>query len=301
MKRVLQTSTKLMAGLLLAAVSALPQAPSISARPGAINYIEGRAALNGQELPARASGPTFLNENDTLSTFTGKAEILLTPGVFLRIGDNSDIRMISPSLIKTQVELGRGEATVEVAQLVKGNDIQILTHEAFIKLEKPGLYRIAATGIPTAAVIDGKATVFNGNRTLELGKGRQTVIAENMKAEKFDVKAQDDLFAWSNVRSQYNAEASYSTAQAFAAGYPYGPGWLWSAGFNSWAWFPGTGYAYSPFGWGFFGPRYVGFAPFYYGRGFYGYRSARVYAPVNAAAFHSAAGMHAGFGHGGRR
>ena len=34
-----------------------------------------------------------LNTGDVLDTAQGKAEILLTPGVFLRVGDNSEVRM----------------------------------------------------------------------------------------------------------------------------------------------------------------------------------------------------------------
>jgi len=38
----------------------------------------------------------------------GKAEILLTPGAFLRVGGDSAVKMISPGLTNTQVEVQRG-------------------------------------------------------------------------------------------------------------------------------------------------------------------------------------------------
>jgi len=273
MKRVWQTSTKLLAGVMLAAMYAMPQTSptpnSISTRPGAINYVEGNAAINGQALPTRPAGQVFLNPDETLSTTRGRVEVLLTPGVFLRVGENSEVRMISPSLINTQVELTHGEAVVEVAQLMKDNNIQVLNHGAFIKFVKPGLYRITADGVPMAAVLDGKAQVSNGAQRIDLGKGRQTVIAANLEAVKFNTKNEDDLYAWSNVRSQYNASASYMAAAAYGGG-PYNPGWLWAGGFNSWAWMPYGGYAYSPFGWGFFGPGYLGYAGLGYGPAFYG-------------------------------
>ena len=113
MKRVWQTSAAVLGGLLVAAISAMPQAYTVSAKPGAVNYIEGHAFLNGQPLSDKGLRSTFLNANDTLSTDLGKAEILLTPGVFLRIGDNSEIRMVSPSLTDTQVELKKGKAMIE--------------------------------------------------------------------------------------------------------------------------------------------------------------------------------------------
>jgi hypothetical protein len=174
--------------------------------------------------------------------------------------------MMATSLIKTQVELTRGEAIVEVAQLLKDNNIEVLNHGAFIKFVKPGLYRITADGAPTFAVIDGKAEVSNGDQHIELSKGKETVVAANLHATKFDTKREDDLYAWSNVRAQYNSTASYMAASAYVG--PYNPGWFWAAGYGSWAWAPFGGYAFSPFGWGFYGPGYLGYAGFY--GGFYG-------------------------------
>ena len=52
------------------------------------------------------------HEGNVAALFTkdGRAEILLTPGVFLRLGDNSSVKMISSSLTETQAALTRGQA-----------------------------------------------------------------------------------------------------------------------------------------------------------------------------------------------
>ncbi len=284
MKRVWHTSSKVLAGLFLAAMYAMPQAYTVSAKPGAINYIEGHASLNGNDISQKTLGKTFLNTNDTLSTDVGKAEVLLTPGVFLRIGDNSQIRMVSPSLTDTQVEVTKGEAMVEVANLMKDNNIELLDRGGSMKIEKTGLYRLTADDPPTAAVLDGKAELVDGDKKIELGKGHEAVITANLKPEKFNTKKEDDLYAWSNVRSEYDAGASYSAARNVTVnsynnyggwGYPYGgfgygfgglygPGWAYNGLWNSWAWMPGDGYFYSPFGWGFYSPAYLAYAPIVY-------------------------------------
>ena len=54
--------------------------------------------------------------------------MLLTPGVFLRIGENSQISLISPSLTNTQFEVSRGEVMLEATGLVKDQSIQIVNH-----------------------------------------------------------------------------------------------------------------------------------------------------------------------------
>jgi hypothetical protein len=282
MKRVWHTPAGIVAGLFVAALCAMPQAYTISARPGVINYIEGAASVNGSRVSNKTTGRSFLAANDTLSTETGKAEVLLTPGVFLRVGANSEIRMISPSLTKTVVEVTGGEAFVEAADLVKENDIEILDHGTTTRLLKPGLYKFIATGQPIAAVISGKAEVSVAGRKINLGKNHQTVLDAELKSEKYNSKEEgntDDLYAWSQVRDQYEAASSFSAARtAMASGYSsggwgtgyggyglgYGPGWAWNPAFNSWAWLPGDGAFFSPFGYGFFAPGVVAYAPVTY-------------------------------------
>jgi FecR protein len=274
MKRLWHTAAKLLAGITVAAICATPQGYTISARPGALNYVEGHAYINGEPVSSKGLRSTFLNANDTLSTDIGKAEVLLTPGVFLRIGDNSAVKMVSPSLTDTQVEVKRGEAMIEVAGLMKDNGIQVLDHNGSIRIEKDGLYRFSADDPPTAAVLEGKAEVSVGDQKIRLGKGHESVIAPELKAEKFDLTRDDDLYAWSNVRSQYDAASSYQAAKSapinssngwwgYGNGF-YSPGWLWNGAFDSWAWVPAYGAFYSPFGWGFYSPGMIGYAPVVY-------------------------------------
>jgi hypothetical protein len=272
MNRVWLRTASILTGLCFAATLALPQAYTISAKPGVVNYVEGSASLNGHSVSPSELRSTALNAGDVLSTEVGKAEVLLTPGVFLRLGSNSEVHMISPSLIDTQLELRRGEAMIEVDQIVDDCRISVLNHGASILIEKSGLYRFNADDAPRVAVIDGKAQVYLGDKKLDLGKGREVVLSDLLKPEKFDRKKEDELYAWSNARSEYNASVSYQAAQAapvngYSAypsglGYGYaGGGWLWNAGFNSWAWLPGDGAFFSPFGWGFFSPGVVAYAP----------------------------------------
>ncbi len=267
-------SAAIVCGFLTAAQHAMPQAGVISARPGGINYIEGSAFLNDRPIASDTVGRTFLHPNDTLSTDLGKVEVLLTPGVFLRIGDNSQIRMTSNSLIDVQLQLNRGEAMIDVDELVKENKIQIVDHGGSIVIEKPGLYRIMADDPPTAAVITGKIDVYFEDKKVTVGKGHQAVIAENLPEQKFDSRKEDELYAWSNVRSEYDAAASLQSARSLTAnnvygplgvGGGYGPGWFWNDMFDSWAWLPGGDLGFfSPFGYGFFGPGAVGYAPICY-------------------------------------
>jgi hypothetical protein len=274
------------AGLFMAALYAFPQA-TISARPGTVNYIEGHAYVDGQEVQSQELRHLNLQAGQTLRTDEdSRAEVLLTPGVFLRLGYDSEIRMVTPSLTNTQVAVTQGQALVEVAELYKENNIQILNGPASARLEKKGLYQFEAGPNPRIAVLEGKASVYNERGDVKLGKGREVAVTSGkLRSEKFNTKEvtrEDELYAWSNLRSAYAAEASYATAKNVivnaGGGYSWGPGygpgvygpnwygtgWYWNPGFNTWAFVPGGGYFYNPFGWGFFSPSYVYRAPIYY-------------------------------------
>ena len=273
-------SAKVVGGLLGVALCALPHAYTISAKPGAVNYVEGNAVLDGQPIGEASLKAVFMNAGSLLETRDGKVEVLLTPGVFLRVGDNSRVRMLKPSLMDTQIAVEAGESMVEVDQFVKESHLTISMRGGLTEIEKNGLYRFMADGEASVAVIDGKASVAFGEKHANLGKGHEALLSDTLKTREFDKNRDDDLFAWSNIRAQYNASLTYQAARTAASsstgygyagsgsypnysglGYGYfGQGWYWSNGFNSWLWMPG-GQFFSPFGWGFYGPGYVLGAP----------------------------------------
>lgn len=269
---------KRVAGVMLAAgMLLMAQSPKM-ARPGSINYAEGQVILNGQSIGSAQIGTAEVSPGQVLETQAGKAEMLLTPGVFVRLGDHSALRMVSPSLTDTRVELLRGEAMVEADQVEKENHIAVLDGGASTVIEKHGVYEFRADQ-PMVAVYDGKVQVVRDDRTIDLGKGRELLLAQE-KPQKFDrdaAESNDQLYSWSKLRSEYVADANMATAQTFAyGGMPwYGMGWYWNPYFDSWAFMPGDGFLYSPFGygWGFYSPGYWRtYAPYYGYRGGYGYR-----------------------------
>lgn len=265
--------------LLGTALCATPQTYTISAKPGAINYIEGTALLNGRSIFTTTHSTPFLKTGDTLSTLGGKTEVLLTPGVFLRLGDNTSIKAKSIDLTDVELEMQRGEAMLEVDQLLPDNQIGIVNQGASIQILKPGLYRFTAGQDATAATITGKAAVSLGEKRVNVGNGREVQLEAGLPQSKFDKKKPDELYAWSNVRSEYESAASLQSARSMpvdsssstslnaygvAGGYPIS-GWAWNGLFNSWAWLPGGDLAFfNPFGYGFFAPGVVQYAPIYY-------------------------------------
>ena len=265
---------KLLLGVLAASVFvAIPAAAASNAIPGTLNYVEGQVAVAGQAVTSHSVGSVQLEPNQVLETGQGRAEVLLTPGVFLRTGDNSAVRLVSPDLANTRVEVLRGQAIVEVTELFKDNNLWVMMNGSSTRLDKPGLYAFNAN-TQLVQVFDGQATVTQNDRQKELKKGNEITLNANWKVGHFDVKlraTQDPLYAWSNLRSEYEAEASMQSARnIFVGGSPYwyGPGWYWNPYWAMYGFIPGDGIWYSPFGWPFYSPWLVGFG---YGYGFYGH------------------------------
>jgi hypothetical protein len=195
--------------------------------------------MGNQPLNSNSIGSAELQRGDTLATENGKAEILLTPGVFLRVGDNSSVKMISPSLADTEVGLSKGHAMVEVAEIHPENVIRITEDRATTQLLKTGLYDFDL-GQEQVRVFEGKALVEDGGAHATVKGGREVRLGSNgpLRAQKFNksLYEEGDLYRWSSLRSAYLAEANVDAAGFYAAnGWgPWGPGW-WGAG---WYWDP---------------------------------------------------------------
>ena len=254
--------------LILFATAALAAAETTTMpSPGTLNYVEGQVSMNGESQSPKSVGSSLLQAGQVLDTRDGNAELLLTPGVYLRVGHNSEVKMISPDLANTKVRLTSGSAMVEVDELFKENNLDVVVDDATAKIEKNGLYAFNADQ-PSVRVLDGKALVSENDQQITLKKRHEVLLANALphKAQKFDrnVIENDPLYRWSMLRGKYASEANVETANNLLMyGGWYGPGWYWDPFWSFWSFLPGDGILGSPFGWGFYSPAYVEWAPDY--------------------------------------
>ena len=266
-------------GLLLAAILSVPALAGTPtqrgpANPGTINYVEGQVSIGRASLGANSAGSAVLGPDQTLTTQNGKVEILLTPGVFARVGANSSIKMVSPNLTNTEFSIAKGEVIVEVAEIHHENNLLVNAAGVTVRLEKTGLYRFDADHAQFR-VFDGEATVQAGNQRVKVKGGHDLNLNVAMSAaQKFDKKSYEaaDLYRWSSLRSAYLAEANVDAAPGYLAtgwGGWYGNGWYWDPWFSSYTFIPGNGIFYSPFGWGFYSPFLAFRSPVFFGGHYY--------------------------------
>lgn len=237
-----------------------------SAMPGTLNYVEGKASIGDQVLNSKAVGATELQAGQTLRTENGKAEILLTPGVYLRLGSNSSVSMVSPGLTNTELALNQGQAMLEVDEVHSENNIRITQDGANTQVLKTGLYEFDGTNYQVR-VFDGKAKVLADDEDVTVKGGHEVTLNTEgeLKAHSFDKKdvaQRDDLYRWSSLRSQYLSDANMESARMYVSngGYGpgwYGPGWYWNPWFGGFTFVPADGFFYNPFGWGFYSPLVV--------------------------------------------
>jgi hypothetical protein len=241
-----------------------PGAAAEMVRPGSLNYVEGQVSSNGETLNPQSVGHFTLQPGQSLQTAQGYAEVLLTPGAFLRVGPNSEFRMTSVGLADTRISLTRGTALVEADQLIEGAHLEVTMGTTSADILKKGLYGFSADP-QDAKVFDGKLDVIGQSNSREIGKGDQILLAngDNLKKTGFDEKQAkaDPLYVWSEARSRDEAAQNKLVAQNPYGYAPVGGGWFWDPFTNYYGFWP-SAYLYSPFGFGFYGGYYPGF---YYG------------------------------------
>jgi len=227
----------------LFAVAAYAADPEVAAPPGTVNFTVGQVALNGRAIDPASLGWVGAGAGQTLRTESGKAELLLAPGVYLRLAGASEIKMISTSPEDVRLELVRGEALADAEQLDRHHRVAVIAGRTEFQIEQNGIYEFHS-GDPEVLVFRGKAAAKGDNRTTVLRAGRELLLKENdrMESRKFDRREPDPLFAWNQARSGYINDAGQWTLETMG-GTPdvqYSPGWHWSPWYMTWVYIPAS-------------------------------------------------------------
>lgn len=249
----------------------------ISAHSGMVNFIEGSVQLAGR--PVKLDGAIFpeVKRGQTLSTHAGYAEILLTPGVFLRLDKNSSFQMISNRLTDTQVKILTGSALVEANEILKDNRVAVKVGDSETLLLKTGLYHFNADA-GQVRTFAGKAQVSDASQSAELKGGHtllvgSSLVGSSLKTDRFDKnKSKDDLYAWSEQRDARLELANVSVARSIGSNSFSTSLWAWDPWLSTYTFLPHSGWGYNPFGIAWYSPGSVWIAGSQgYNNGYSGY------------------------------
>ena len=258
----------------------------VSTRAGLVHYFEGVVAINGEPLKEQFGRFPEVGEGAEMRTGQGHAEVLMGPGVMLRVAEDSDVKLLSAALANVRVELVTGSAILESKDALAGNNVTIFYKDWQVKVSRKGVYRIDSSP-EQIRVYDGEVEVSAKNGTPVTAKAGQTLPLALVLVPDQTLGPPGDAFnEWAFQRSQA-IEADNNTAAQIVddpALYPsFGdPSGLVMAGYT---YFPPTlGYPYMGYNmygpgvysryltsYGVYGYPYMG-VPVYGGYGAYGAR-----------------------------
>jgi hypothetical protein len=215
----------------------------ISAKAGLVNYVDGQANVYLHEQVIQGA-PV---ETGT----SGHVELLLTPGSFLRVGNNSKVILDSVELNKVGVLIVNGTAIIEAAEIDKHAPISVTAGNLRGLIVSRGVYRFSEG---TVSVLDGKFRIADSHRNVKTGH-QITSTTDGYIASTFVTTPNDDLDSWSRNRSAALANANAMAYRDPSAGaysspgyYPYGgiysnrSSWLYSSLLGGFTFLPLGGY-----------------------------------------------------------
>src|SRR3984957_12371560 len=260
------------AAVLMAMTAAVSSAQSItSAHSGLLHYFDGAVSIDGKPIDYKVGKFSEIKENSVLSTGQGRAEILLTPGVYLRLGENTSIKMLDNRLLSTRVEFVSGSMILEsddpVAS-VKDPAVTIVYKDYQLQPMKFGIFEMTSDPAQMK-VFRGQADAVAGVAKTAVKEGHMLVLSAALLTEKFDEKQVDDLYLWARDRGAALSAANMASARSLSANgfsqnnlymggmYPglgfnsaYNGGGDLHCGLGMYAYMPYGGMFYSPFGYG---------------------------------------------------
>jgi hypothetical protein len=250
----------------------------ISAHSGLIHFSDGSVFLDDQRVEQKTGKFGQMNNGSELRTQDGRAEVLLTPGTFLRVGANSAIRMLSNKLEDTRVELLSGSAVLNQGQdALRDTSVTVLYNLDQVHIKQPGRYRFDSQP-PQVKVESGDAEVTADGISVDAGAGYVVPFEGKLTARKLlgdsHVNSGDDLENWSAERDTSVAEnnqdaAATSDLSGVIDGWQNNPdAVLQSLGIPPYI--PGMSSMVPPAGYGSYGYGAGGYGAGGYGSGLYG-------------------------------
>lgn len=185
----------------------------ISTRSGVVHYVEGAVYLGGQPLEYRLGRFSIMPNGAELRTEQGRAEVLLTPGVIVRIGEQSAIRMIDNELLHARVELLAGSAVVDSGEPNSSTSATLSYRNWSVRFKGQGIYRIDSDP-PHLWVLEGSAEVSTGPHEPAsfVNTGMDLPLATVLVPQQTVNEPHDALSTWAGGRHQ-----SISTDNTIAA------------------------------------------------------------------------------------
>lgn len=182
----------------------------ISAKAGGINFLAGNVTVirKGRSRQQTLTDKDSLERGDVVTTGTGgRMEVLLNPGSYLRVAENSEFELTDTSLEDLRIRLLSGSVIIEA---VGGDGIDVRlnvqTPQTSAVIVRHGIYRINVLPTGQTEILVLKGRVLAGANGQLVKDGKKIVFsAGRMEVAKLDKKNRDSFDLWSRERAEYLA------------------------------------------------------------------------------------------------
>ncbi|MBV9406288.1 MAG: hypothetical protein JO211_13160 [Acidobacteriaceae bacterium] len=185
----------------------------ISAHSGVVHFSEGSVYLDDQPLEHKFAQFPNIKEGSTLRTEKGRAEVLLTPGVFLRLDENSAIRMRSNLLTDTRVEFLKGTVLVDAVDAITDNHVLLTYKDSEVRFPKQGVYRLDFD-TATVQAYSGQAEITHDGKKSLVDDSHLFFLTLDLMTKKLDTGTEDEFYDWARERNNSISAENQVAAQS---------------------------------------------------------------------------------------
>jgi hypothetical protein len=161
--------------------------------------------MDGNPVEHKAAVFHSLNNGSSISTGKGRAELLLTPGVYLRLDENSAALMVSNSLSDTRLELKQGSAILDNFNASPSDAIVLVYEGSEVRFAKPGVYRMDSD-VGELQAYSGEATVTHHGAKTTVDSSHRYYFALELTTDKTGDGMTDEFYDWASNRSNAIAD-----------------------------------------------------------------------------------------------
>ena len=186
----------------------------VSVATGQVSFVEEEVRYRRDGNSWRSLSPGMqIKSGDTIRTGEhSRAEIMLTPQVYLRLSEGSQFTLIEGSFDHLQLGMEEGAAILEIWEPKESNmpPITVRYQQWDLQIRKHGRFRFqadASSGF-SALVRDGEIEI--GNQKVKRGK-RVSLTKSGQSITSFNERALDSFDLWSRERNESSVVANRGT------------------------------------------------------------------------------------------
>lgn len=210
-----------------------------STHSGLVYFFDGYVFVGDEQLQQKFGRFPEIGEGRVLRTELGRAEVLLTPGVFLRVDENSAVRLVSDSLSDTRVELLHGSAILEVSHEAANAPDTLIYKTWQVRAPQDSIARIDSEPAQVR-ILSGTADVSaeGDSAPVTVRRGEVLPFASVLVPDQATKPAEDPFNLWAMNRSSVVREDN-----TIGAGITDDPDQIDTSGIaqGSFSYFPPTG------------------------------------------------------------